>query len=212
MNVIRQAPWLQVLILAAGFSSRLGRPKPLARVRAFTLLRRTLTIAARFAPTKIVVVVPRHAARYRIEARGVKVVFTANPRRADGLSSSVRRGIVLARYSPALLLLPVDLAALETRDVARLISRWRAARRCVIARRIGRQDGTLRGGVPLILPRWLYSRALEVTGDIGLRDLVGGLPASQRVLLNLPSAALDIDTPQDLRAARRRLRPFGISL
>ena len=212
MNVVRQAPRLQVLILAAGFSSRLGRPKPLARVRAFSLLRRTLNVAARFAPAKIVVVIPRHAARYRIESRGIEVVFTANPRRAEGLSSSVRRGIVLARYSPALLLLPVDLPALQPRDVARLISRWRAARRRVIARGIGQKDGTLRGGVPLILPRWLYSRALEVTGDIGLRDLTSGLPAPQRVLLNLPSAALDVDTPQDLRAARRRLRPSGVTI
>jgi molybdenum cofactor cytidylyltransferase len=205
MNVITQ-PRLQVLILAAGFSSRLGRPKPLARVRALSLLRRTLTVAARLAPAKIVVVIPRHAARYRIEARGVNAVFAANPRRAEGLSSSVRRGIALARYSPALLLLPVDLADLRPRDLARLISRWRAARRCVIARRIGRQEGAARAGVPLILPRWLYSRALDVTGDIGLRDLVSGLPAPQRVLLNLPSAALDVDTPQDLRAARRGLR------
>jgi len=210
MNVIT-LPRLQVLILAAGFSSRLGRPKPLARVRAFSLLRRTLTVVARFAPAKIVVVIPRHAARYRIEARGIKVVFTANPRRADGLSSSVHRGIVLARYSPALLLLPVDLADLQPRDLARLISHWRAARRCVIARRIEQQGAAPRGGVPLILPRWLYSRALEATGDIGLRDLVSGLPAPQRVLLNLPSAALDVDTPQDLRAARRRLRPSGVS-
>jgi CTP:molybdopterin cytidylyltransferase MocA len=146
------------------------------------LLRRTLTVAARLAPAKIVVVIPRHAARYRIEARGVNAVFTANPRRAEGLSSSVRRGIALARYSPALLLLPVDLADLQPRDLARLISRWRAARRCVIARRIGRQEGAARAGVPLILP------------------------APQRVLLNLPSATLDVDTPQDLRAARRRLR------
>ena len=76
----------------------------------------------------------------------------------------------------------------------------------MIARRIGRQGGAARAGVPLILPRWLYSRALDVTGDIGLRDLIGGLPAPQRVLLDLPSAALDVDTPQDLRAARRRLR------
>src|SRR6267378_4052138 len=64
MNVITQ-PRLQFLILAAGFSSRLGRPKPLARVRALSLLRRTLTVAARLAPAKIVVVIPRHAARER---------------------------------------------------------------------------------------------------------------------------------------------------
>jgi molybdenum cofactor cytidylyltransferase len=207
-------PTLHALVLAAGFSSRLGRPKPLARVQAFSLLRRTLNLLARFAPAKIVVVIPRQAARYRNEARGLearslKIVFTANARRADGLSSSVRRGIALARYSPALLLLPVDLADLQPRDLARLISRWRAARRCVIARRIGQQGGVPRGGVPLILPRWLYSQALQVTGDIGLRDLVGALPARQRVLLNLPSAALDVDTPQDLRAARRRLRSSG---
>ena len=210
MNVIT-LPRLQVLILAAGFSSRLGRAKPFARVRTLSLLRRTLDVVARFAPAKIVVVIPRQAARYRIEARGVKVMFTSNPRRADGLSSSVRRGIALARYSPALLLLPVDLATLQPRDVARLISRWRASRRCVIARRIWQRDGTARGGVPLILPRWLYSRALEVTGDIGLRDLISGLPAPQRVLLNLPSAALDVDTPQDLLAARRRLRSSSVS-
>jgi molybdenum cofactor cytidylyltransferase len=204
-------PRLLVLILAAGFTSRLGRPKALARVRGFSLLRRTLTLVARLAPAKIVVVIPRQTARYRNEARGLQVVFAANPRRAEGLSTSVRRGIVLARHSPALLLLPVDLAALQHRDMARLISRWRAARRCVIARRIGQQGGTPRAGVPLILPRWLYARALAVRGDIGLRDLVNDLQAPQRVLVNLPSAALDVDTPKDLRAARRRLRPSGVS-
>jgi molybdenum cofactor cytidylyltransferase len=207
-------PRLQILILAAGFSSRLGRPKALARVRSVSLLRRTLILAARLAPAKIIIVVPRRAARYRIEARRFKVVFAVNPRRADGLSSSVRRGIAQARYSPALLLLPVDLAALRQADLSRLISRWHATRRRVVARFIGARGGMARdevlreatphGGVPLILPRRLYSRALAVTGDIGLRELINGLPAEERVLVDLPSAALDVDTPQDLRAARRR--------
>jgi molybdenum cofactor cytidylyltransferase len=200
-------PGLQIIILAAGFSSRLGQPKALAKVRSISLLRRTLTLVARLAPARIIVVLPRRAVRYRIESRGFKVVFAANPRRTDGLSSSVRRGIARARHSPAVLLLPVDLAALQVHDLARLISRWRAARRRVIARRVGQH-----GGTPLILPRWLYARALAVTGDIGLRELVGGLPAQQRVLLDLPSAALDVDTPQDLSAARCRLPRPGASL
>jgi molybdenum cofactor cytidylyltransferase len=195
---------LQILILAAGFSSRLGRPKALARVRSVSLLRRTLILAARLAPAKIIIVLPRHAARYRIEARRFKVVFAVNPRRAEGLSSSVRRGIAQARYSPALLLLPVDLAAVRHADLSRLISHWRAARRRVVARLVGP-----RGGVPLILPRRLYSRALAVTGDIGLRELINGLPAGERVLVDIPSAALDVDTPQDLRAARRRRSGVG---
>jgi molybdenum cofactor cytidylyltransferase len=216
MNAV-PLPRLQIVILAAGFSSRLGRPKALVRVRGISLLRRTLTLAARFAPAKIIVVFPPRSARYRAEARGLKVVFAANRRRGDGLSSSVRLGIAQARYSPALLVLPVDLSMLQSRDVTRLVSRWRSARRCVIARCIeehGRAPtaGTPRGGVPLILPSWLYARGSAATGDVGLRDMVAGLSAPQRVLLHLPSAALDVDTPQDLRAARRRLRGSGISL
>jgi molybdenum cofactor cytidylyltransferase len=204
-------PKLHVIILAAGFSSRLGRPKALARVQSTTLLRRTLTLVASFSPAKIAVVLPPRAARYRIEARGLKVAFAANSGRAAGLSSSVRLGIALARCSPAVLILPVDLATLNPRDVARLISRWRASRRRVIARRIGQPGGASHGGTPLILPRWLYARALAVTGDKGLRELVSGLPAQHRALLDLPSAALDVDAPSDLRAARRRLRRNGIN-
>jgi len=215
MNAVT-LPRPQIVILAAGFSSRLGQPKALVRVRGLSLLRRTLTLAAQFTREKIIVVLPRRSARYRIEARGLNVLFAANRRRADGLSSSVRLGVAQARYSPALLLLTVDLAMLQSRDVARLISRWRSVRRCVIARRIeprGRAPaaGTPRGGVPLILPRWLYARALAVTGDIGLRELVGSLPARQRVLLQLPSAALDVDTPLQLRAARQRLRRSAVT-
>ncbi len=199
-------PKLQIVILAAGFSSRLGSPKALARVRAQTLLRRTLALAARFTDAKTIVVIPRQNLRYQVEARGLDVVFAANPGRAAGLSSSVRRATWLARYSTALLLLPVDLAVLQPRDLARLISRWRATPRRVLARRIEVAGGAPHGGVPLILPRWLYPRALAITGDIGLRELVRALPAEQRVLVDLPSAALDVDTLRDLRKARRTAR------
>ena len=51
-----------------------------------------------------------------------------------------------------------------------------------------------------------------MTGDIGLRDLINGLPAEQRVLMNLPSAALDVDTPQDLRARGAAAAPLRINL
>ena len=200
-------PRLRIVILAAGFSSRLGLPKALARVHGKSLLRRTLQSVAGLTPGKVFVVLPRNCARYRIEARGLDVTFIPNARRAAGLSSSVRLGIERARYSSALLLLPVDLVNLQRRDVAKLVSCWRADPRRVTARRIGRY-----GGTPLILPRWLYPRALEVAGDIGLRELVSALPSRQRVLLDLPSAASDVDTPQDLRTARRRLRSTSFSL
>jgi molybdenum cofactor cytidylyltransferase len=195
---------LQIVVLAAGFSSRLGQPKALARVRGVSLLRRTLKVASSFSADRIIVVVPRYVARYRIEARGVKVRWAVNAQRGLGLSSSVRRGIAAARYSPAILLLPADLVHLAGRDLFRLMRRWHSAPRRLIARRID-----LSGATPVILPRWLYARASTLTGDVGLRQLIGQLPVDSRILVDLPSAIWDVDTPQDLRNARRRFRPPG---
>jgi molybdenum cofactor cytidylyltransferase len=193
---------LQIVVLAAGFSSRLGRPKPLARVHGISLLRRALKAASGLGADRIIVVVPRNAARYRVEARGIKVRWAVNAQRAQGLSSSVRCGIAAARYAAAILLLPADLIHLKNRDLLKLVRRWQSAPRRLTARKID-----LSGATPVVLPRWLYSRASSLTGDVGLRRLIGQLPAESRVLVELPSAAWDVDTPQDLQNARRRFRP-----
>jgi molybdenum cofactor cytidylyltransferase len=193
---------LQIIVLAAGFSSRLGRPKPLARVHGISLLRRTLKVASTFGADRIIVVTPRNAGRHRIEARGVNVRWAVNTQRTQGLSSSVRRGIAAARYASAILLLPADLVHLTTRDLFKLVQRCHSAPRRLIARRIN-----LSGATPVIVPRWLYARASAVAGDVGLREFIGQLPADSRVLVDLPSAGWDVDTPQDLREARRRFRP-----
>ena len=195
-------PALAIVVLAAGFSRRLGHPKALAPVRGVTLLRRTMAAVAPFAATPIIVVVPPGAGRYRLGLLpGQRVVFAANRARATGLSSSVRLGLHRARYSAGALLLPVDLVDLAGRDVERLISRWRAARRRIAARILGQDVGT-----PLILPRWLYPRAAELTGDLGLRQVLARLPRELLSGVALPSAAADVDTRQDLDRARRRSR------
>lgn len=193
---------LQIVVLAAGFSSRFGQPKALARVHGVSLLRRTLKAASSLGANRIIVVVPRNAHRYRIEARGMKVHWAVNAQRALGLSSSVQRGIAAARYAPAVMLLPVDLIHLEIRDLFKLVRRWQSSPRRLVARRI---DSS--GAAPAILPRWLYSCASTLIGDVGLRGIFGQLPPESRDLVEMRSAASDVDTPQDLRCARRRWRP-----
>jgi molybdenum cofactor cytidylyltransferase len=192
---------LRIVILAAGFSSRLGRPKALARIHGVSLLRRALNSAAGLKAADIIAVVPRNAARYRVETRGIKARLVVNPRRARGLSSSVRLGIARSRYSPAILFMPVDLVNLTSGDLLRLVRARQSAPRRVIARRIGTH-----GAAPMLLPRRFYARASGIVGDVGLRWLIAQLPADSIELIDLPSAALDIDTPQDLDAARASFR------
>lgn len=199
----RSLPTLRIIVLAAGFSARLGQPKALARVHGLTLLRRTLRVLAPFAASsKIIVVIPPAAGRYKIASDAHSAAFVANSQRASGLSSSVRLGLHRARHSAGALLLPVDLVDLARRDIARLIACWRGARRRVVARSVRGEPG-----VPLILPRWLYARTGGLKGDQGLREVVRRLPKDSVSLVVLPSAESDVDTPRDLEGARRRVRP-----
>lgn len=198
------APRLKIVILAAGFSSRLGRPKALARVHGISLLRRTAALASALGAAGIIIVVPPADARYRAELpdRTIKrraVQWIRNSQRGRGLSSSVRCGLKHSGYCSAVLLMPVDLAALKLRELKGLVSRWRGAPGRLFATRTGEH-----GGTPLILPARLFARARCIEGDVGLRGLLAELPATQRALVDLPSAHTDVDTLGDLAAARRR--------
>jgi molybdenum cofactor cytidylyltransferase len=191
-------PGLRILILAAGFSARLGQPKALARIRGLSLLRRTARLLAPHASRPLILVTPPRCIRYRHELRGLDAWLVANPGRATGLSGSLRCGLAHARWSAATLIVPVDLAELQRVDVVRLLRRWQGARRRIAARRIG-----ARGGTPLVLPKRYYGLAQGARGDVGLRDLLQELAADERLWIDMPSAARDIDTPGDLTLARR---------
>jgi CTP:molybdopterin cytidylyltransferase MocA len=205
-------PTPRVVLLAAGFSTRMGKPKALARVRGISLIGRTLRVLAPFATAPIIVVVPPRASRLRAELRGQRATLVTNALRGEGLSSSVRRGLRQARYAAAVLLVSVDLPYLEQREIARLIARWRGARRRVAARRVEPRRVAARriaaeAAAPLILPRRLYRSALGIGGDVGLKALIRQLPAQDISLVSLDSAAFDVDTARDLERARRHARP-----
>ncbi len=193
-------PSLHIVILAAGFSRRLGQPKALARVRGIGLLRRTATLVAPLGGAPTIVVAPPRAARFATALRGLRTEIRANPRREQGLSSSVRAGLIAARArgASAVLFVPVDLAALRARALARLVAAWGGAPRRLVGRRIGAG-----AGVPLILRRHLFTAAASVRGDSGLKDLARALEPPSRRLVAMRSAASDVDDAFDLRAARR---------
>jgi molybdenum cofactor cytidylyltransferase len=199
---LQSVPRLRILILAAGFSTRLGQPKALARIRGHSLLRRTALMLAPLSSWPLIIVTPPRCAKYRQELRGLKVNIVQNVNRAAGLSASLRCGLARARWSAATLIVPVDLGGLQRTELLRLAGRWRMAPRSVVARRIGP-----RGGTPLILPRRYYSLARCLRGDIGMRELLADAGIIGRILVDMPSALRDIDTPGDLTAARRAQIP-----
>jgi molybdenum cofactor cytidylyltransferase len=86
----------------------------------------------------------------------------------------------------------VDQAAVTAEDLKRLASAWRRQPDYIAAARYGTTTG-----VPAIFPRSTFSDLAVLRGDLGARVLLQRNP-DRVVRVPMASAALDIDTPEDL--------------
>lgn len=184
------------MLLAAGGSRRLGRPKQLVRHRGRPLLLHAVAAARSALPdAPLIVVVGAEALRVRLTLRrarcGARVVM--NARWQEGMAASLRLGVAAAAPgTKAVLLLLVDQPLVDAAAVARLVAAWR--RRPGVAAAARYDD---RAGVPAVLPRRYWHALKSLRGDEGARALLRG--RASITLVDMPEAALDVDTPADVR-------------
>jgi len=192
---------LWTIVLAAGGSSRLGRPKQFVRVRGRSLLARTLATAQRVTPRRVIVVIgaSRPRARAVVRRTSPHTIVVANAHWRDGMSGSLARGIAaLPHDARAALLLTVDQPGIGARALRRLIARWsRRPARPAAASYLGRL------GVPAILTERVWRAARRASGDVGAREILRS-NAHRVTHVALPEAATDIDTQADLERLRAR--------
>ena len=184
------------VVLAAGASRRLGTPKQLLRIRGRRLLSHAIMAADTVTPGRVVVVIGADALRMRLLIRrhhpGTHSV--GNSRWAQGMAGSLQVGLaVLPSRATAALLLLTDQPAVGEMSVRRLVRAWRRRPGMAAA---ARYAGVV--GVPAILPRALWREARRLRGDAGARKV---LRTGQTVatVVDMPEAAWDIDTPDDLQ-------------
>jgi len=191
-------PKIACVLLAAGGSTRLGRPKQLVRRRGVPLVVRAAEAAVPVVDGPVVAVLGAEALRLRgvLRRRAAPVRVVVNARWADGLAGSLAAGLAaLPADTRAVLILLADQPEVGPEALARLIDAWR--------RHPARAAASLyggRAGVPAILPHRLFRAARTLDGDRGARALLRSLP--DVTLVPMPEAALDIDTPDDLRRLR----------
>ncbi len=195
------------VVLAAGQSSRfrasggLDLTKLVARIDGKPIVRRVVE-AALAAKARPVVVVTGYA-RDSVEAAvaDLDVRLTFNPKFASGLASSLKAGLAATPSDVAgALVLLGDMPWIEPRLIDALIEAFLARKDALAA--IPSRDG--RRGNPVLLGRGLFEAAMRLTGDEGARRLIGALSASELVEVEASDTGVtfDIDTPEDLAAAR----------
>jgi CTP:molybdopterin cytidylyltransferase MocA len=185
------------LVLAAGYSSRMGRCKALLPIAGESVLARIVATfrAADVEALDTIAVVSGHDAEH-VEpvARALGVDCVANPDYARGMYSSVQAGVrALPADVDACFLLPVD------------IPLTRAATIAAIATAYGRRPAPItyprfsgRRGHPPLIARALFAEILAGQGDGGLRALLATHQGEANDVDVLDEGVvLDMDTPSD---------------
>jgi molybdenum cofactor cytidylyltransferase len=182
------------LVLGAGASTRLGRPKQLLPYRGVTLLEWVVGQARRAAAIDEVVVVLGRAAneiRSRADFGGAKVV--ENPVFGEGCSSSYRAGVgALEPNSDAVMILLGDQPGVGPEIIDRIAEAFRlGTSQIVLASYRGRK------GHPMVFAKSMFDKLVALHGDKAAWKLVDADPDSVGVVeLDLPFPE-DINTRED---------------
>jgi molybdenum cofactor cytidylyltransferase len=186
---------LHAIVLAAGASTRFGSPKQLVRLAGRPLLHTVVTRAAEVTGNALIVVLGAQAAELAPLLKHSAGTIVVNHEWREGLASSIRTGVAhLPAACTGAMLVLADQAAVSADDLKRLAGSWRRQPQCIAA---AMYAGTI--GVPAIFPRSSFRELAELRGDAGARTLLRR-NSDRLVRVAMESAAIDLDTPEDLLA------------
>jgi molybdenum cofactor cytidylyltransferase len=184
---------LYAIVLAAGAATRFGSAKQLVRISGRPLLHNTVSRAVEVAGAATIVVLGAYAAELAPLLSHTPASVVINRDWREGIASSIRQGVArLPATCTGVMIVLADQAAVTAQDLQRLVSAWRRQPEYVAA---ALYSGST--GVPAIFPRARFAELCELRGDIGARMLLHRNP-DRVVRVPMESAALDIDTPEDL--------------
>ncbi|SFW38586.1 nucleotidyltransferase family protein [Luteibacter sp. UNCMF366Tsu5.1] len=180
------------VILAAGGSRRLGRPKQLLTRGGETLVARTARHVLATSPMRTLVVVGAHADAVMAALDTCDVEFVFNPDWETGMASSLRiAAAMLADGQRPVLVTVVDQLALASRHLTALLDAHDGARDTVTA------YGDAQG-VPAVLTATTFQRATALQGDEGFRRLWRDAPPQH---IRADELADDLDDRDDMHRA-----------
>ncbi|TPN92471.1 molybdopterin-binding/glycosyltransferase family 2 protein [Mesorhizobium sp. B1-1-5] len=195
----RSALKVDIVLLAAGRSSRMGGPnKLLALFDGEPLVRRTASRALASKAAATVVVTGHQRQRVRSALSGLGVRVADNPDFADGLASSLKAGIAkVAPDAAGAMIVLGDMPGVSSKDLDSLIDAFRSSdgRSVVRASHQGKQ------GNPVLLPRSLFAAVAQLEGDTGARHLVEAEGLDVIDVEIGQGASIDVDTREALEGA-----------
>ena len=183
------------IILAAGTSSRMGRPKALLDFDGRPTLQIVLEAVQGYG-TPIVVLGPNHFdIREKVQLGRVRVMLNLNP--DTGQTASLQAALsILPKDAEGFFFTPVDFPLVTAADVARLVEAHRAERDP--AKKIFVPSHGMKRGHPILCRREMADEFLALREGASARDVVNRVN-SRLAYVIYPEAyvLMDMDTPDD---------------
>lgn len=188
---------LTALLLAAGGSSRMGRPKQLIRVEGESLVRRMTRRLVALNSGDVMVVTGSNSQAISDELSGLPIQLVSNPGWKSGMASSLAAGVKsLPDECEGVLILLCDQWQIDLNDLRELVHSWRVdiSR---ISTACWHDEGRQVIGPPAIFPRTLFEELITLKGDRGARVVIEK-HREQTSIVEMESACFDLDEPADL--------------
>jgi molybdenum cofactor cytidylyltransferase len=202
---------ISAIVLAAGESKRMGRPKQLLEWQGKTLLGHVLESLMKSDAEDIVLVLGHEADRIGKSLPALQIKIVVNPDYKQGMASSLRQGLLaMDPRSEAFLVLLADQPGIDSEVMNRMIRDFqRADPRRGIVRPVYRG---LRGHPVLIGIEYLQE-ALQLQGDVGARQILANHPTDiLEIEVDQDGILKDIDTPEEYQKYVNRAGPRSMTL
>ena len=188
------------ILLAAGESSRMGQLKALLPWQGQTLLEHQVSCLLEGGAERVVVVLGHRAEELRPLLEGKNgVAWTLNPDYLQGKTTSIKVGLLALDEDGVedILLLNVDQPR-SAGDVARILEEHRSRNYVVTV-----PEFRGKGGHPIVLSAALLPELRQISEESqGIKAVVRRHPeAVHRIPLDNPEILLDLNTPEQYRAA-----------
>ncbi|MBV9203793.1 MAG: molybdopterin-binding/glycosyltransferase family 2 protein [Alphaproteobacteria bacterium] len=202
----RPGPRIGAVLLAAGQSRRMGGPnKLLAELDGVPMVARVAQrlLASRARP--IVAVLGNQGDAVDDALGKLPVERVRNPEFADGLSTSLKRGIAaLPSDLDGVLVCLGDMPLISGRHLDRLIAAFNPleGRAIVVPTRRGKR------GNPVLWSKKFFPEMAALAGDVGAKHLIGEhAEVVAEIEMDDDAVLVDIDTPEALAALRKKGKP-----
>ncbi len=186
-----------VIILAAGSSSRLGKPKQLLVYHDKTLLQNCLDHAKQIQADPVIVVLGAHKEliKDQIDTEGITIVENNNW--TSGMASSITSAVTtLGTDFPGrdgLILMVCDQPFADQDVLAQLLLKQKETGKAIVASAYENTTGT-----PALFHRSLFTELLELKGDTGAKKILKKYK-NLSAYVSFKAGSIDIDTPEDYK-------------